>query len=165
MTRDRTARTRIRQVLASTGPIVDPSGYATGALKDLIGYEGSPVAFIQLIAAMERDGEIVRDIRGKRTYGITASASTIESQLAQTPTPVRIVRAEEVEGIPIDYDLLARSIVRELLSVFATRQTQTASVEFAERQQSDYTRRLDEAREKLDALLGEAAQLSTEYSG
>ena len=81
MSRDRTARTRIRQFLSTSGPIVDPSGYATGVLKDAIGYSGSSVAFIQLIAAMDRDGEIEREIRGKRTYKIEG--------IGVPPTPSR----------------------------------------------------------------------------
>ena len=71
MSSDRTARARIRQYLATHGPVVDPSGYATGVLKDAIGYTGSSVAFIQLVTAMSKDQELSRSIRGKRTYRIS----------------------------------------------------------------------------------------------
>ncbi len=39
MARDRTARARIRELLAANGPVIDPSGYATGELKDAIDYQ------------------------------------------------------------------------------------------------------------------------------
>lgn len=51
---------------------MDGSGHATGLLMKAVGYQGSSVAFIQLVAAMDRDGEISRDIRGKRTYRISS---------------------------------------------------------------------------------------------
>src|ERR1700679_816497 len=100
--RDRTARSRIRNYLAEHGPIVDSSGRATAVLKDVIGYQGSAVAFIQLITAMDKSAEIEREIRGKRTYRISgqdrrlppapahgrggaASAGSLSAQAASGP--------------------------------------------------------------------------------
>jgi hypothetical protein len=83
MSRDKTARSRIRQYLQTHGAVDDPNGYATSVLKEAIEYDGTPVAFIQLIAAMDRDGEITRTVRGKRTYRITGSEVA-----ASTPPPV-----------------------------------------------------------------------------
>lgn len=109
MGRDRTARHRIRRHLATHGPLEDRQGLATKRLKEAIGYQGSPVAFIQLVAAMERDGEISRDIRGKRTYRI----DTGERPVGPT-TPAAPV---------VDYDALARSIVRELAAIPSSPET------------------------------------------
>ena len=78
MPRDRTARSRIRQFLADAGPVVDPSGYATSVLREAIAYEGSSVAFIQLIAAMDHDGELKREIVGKRTFQIEGIGAPVK---------------------------------------------------------------------------------------
>lgn len=117
MVRDRTARMRVRQYLASSGPILDPSGLATAVLKQRIGYKGSSVAFIQLIAAMERDEEIVREIRGKRTYRIEAAPRTDahpdpEPDEIQEPPPAQAAKAP-ANTPQLDYDTLAKAIVTE----------------------------------------------------
>jgi len=44
---------------------------ASTRLAEAVGYPGSSVAFAQLLSGMERDGLIVREVRGKRTYRIT----------------------------------------------------------------------------------------------
>ena len=112
--RDRTARSRIRSYLAEHGPVVDPSGRATAVLKDAIGYEGSPVAFIQLVTAMDKSREIERNIRGKRTYQISGLA---DGGPAIAPSPVRVAAPVRHPGtslqIEVDYDELARALLRE----------------------------------------------------
>ncbi|MBK1787115.1 hypothetical protein [Prauserella cavernicola] len=178
MARDRTARTRIRNYLVGQGPVDDPSGHATSVLKDLIGYEGSGVAFIQLIAAMDRDGEIAREIRGKRTYRISATPSATRAAVPQ-PAPVRpdaltvpLSQATDVEDgvVRIDYDKLARAVVRQLSGVAASptgesHEEITADIEAlrAERdrmieERNEYAQRLQTARVKLDELLGVSEQ-------
>lgn len=47
---------------------------ASTRLAEAVGYPGSSVAFAQLLSGMERDGLIVREVRGKRTYRITLPA-------------------------------------------------------------------------------------------
>jgi hypothetical protein len=164
MSRDRTARTRIRQFLASSGPIVDPSGYATGVLKDAIGYSGSSVAFIQLIASMDRDGEIERDIRGKRTYRIegigvppTPSVGAVAPMVHASTTAT--VATPGQPTIELDYKLLAQALVRELLAATAAAQELTgaagASTDQVEAERDEYARRLEIARNQLDDLLGQ----------
>jgi hypothetical protein len=113
--RDRTARSRIRDYLAEHGPVVDPSGRATAVLKDAIGYEGSPVAFIQLVTAMDKSREIERNIRGKRTYQISGLA---DGGPATASSPVRVAAATVAHPgtslqIEMDYDELARALLRE----------------------------------------------------
>jgi hypothetical protein len=166
MSRDRTARTRIRQFLATSGPIVDPSGYATGVLKDSIGYTGSSVAFIQLIAAMDRDGEIEREIRGKRTYKIegigvppTPSVGAV-APMAQAGT-VATVGTPGQPTIELDYKLLAQALVRELLAATAAAKELTGAASASsdgdrvEAERDEYARRLEIARNQLDELLGQ----------
>ncbi|WP_099384758.1 hypothetical protein [Williamsia muralis] len=177
MARDHTARARIRQYLMTAGPVDDPSGYATKVLKDAIGYEGSSVAFIQLIAAMDADGEISREIRGKRTYTIAAAeaAESIRSGSSSPAPSAGAVRAgaNGALAIDIDYDRLAKAIVREFFAAAAERQAVPAvaavSVDSDVRavedkvakQRDEYARRLDEARNQLDQLLTEAADFAT----
>ncbi len=166
MSRDRTARTRIRQFLASSGPIVDPSGYATGVLKDAIGYSGSSVAFIQLIAAMDRDGEIEREIRGKRTYKIegigvppTPSLGAV-APMAEAGTLTAVATPGQ-PTIELDYKLLAQALVRELLAATAAAQDVAgagaagADGDRVEAERDEYARRLEIARNQLDDLLGQ----------
>ena len=163
MSRDRTARTRIRQFLATSGAVVDPSGYATGVLKDAIGYTGSPVAFIQLIATMDRDGEIQRDIRGKRTYRIEGIGTPpMPSVVTAAPSAQASTATVAVPGQPtieLDYKKLAQALVRELLSATAAaKQVAGASAPAADQllaERDEYARRLEIARTKLDELLAE----------
>lgn len=169
MSRDRTARARIRQFLATSGSVVDPSGYATSLLKDAIGYSGSAVAFIQLIAAMDRDNEIEREIRGKRTYrisGVGAPETVVPSQpgSGQAAGVVTTVSAPGQPVIELDYTKLAQALVRELLvaTAAAGRVAEVARDDHAENarlsaEREDYVRRLERARNQLDALLGESA--------
>ncbi|WP_345527652.1 hypothetical protein [Nocardioides endophyticus] len=174
MARDRTARSRIRQYLATAGPLDEPSGHATTALKEAIDYQGSSVAFIQLIAAMDRDGEIEREIRGKRTYRISGTGRSAVGIGAPAYAPATArVEAVTADGgsavVEIDYDRLARALVREFLSVAGGQAVEAEAPEdddaarlAAER--DDYLRRLAEAREKLDELLGDPQAASVARS-
>lgn len=116
---------------------------------EAVEYQGSSVAFIQLIAAMDRDGEIEREIRGKRTYRITGVGQPSVAPQHGGPAVGTPVAA-------IDYDLLAKAVVRELASQLATA---SVSIDQARLigERNDYARQLQQAREQLDALLGAAA--------
>ncbi len=167
MSRDRTARARIRQLLATSGPVVDPSGYATGVLKDAIGYTGSAVAFIQLIAAMDRDDEIERDIRGKRTYRISGVGAPQMSTVSAAPSDSRtesVVTSVSVAGQPtieLDYKKLAQALVHELLAATASAHSVAVTSapdvhvesERAAAERAEYARRLELARKQIDELL------------
>jgi hypothetical protein len=83
-------RDRIITHLAAVAEIADPAGMASSRLAEAVGYPGSSVAFAQLLSGMERDGLIVREVRGKRTYRITLAdgASARAARAARTATPV-----------------------------------------------------------------------------
>jgi hypothetical protein len=66
-------RDRVLSCLAD-GEISDPKGMASTVLAEAVGYPGSSAAFAQLLSGMERSGLIEREIRGKRTYRIAATA-------------------------------------------------------------------------------------------
>jgi hypothetical protein len=151
MARDRTARTRIRRELAERGPVEDQHGLATKLLKDAVGYVGSPVAFIQLIAAMERDGELEREIRGKRTYRI----SVPEPGARPTAAPEPAALETDTGPMAVDYDLLARSLLRELSGAApAVLDEMRAENQRIAEERDDYARRLELARAKLEELRG-----------
>lgn len=166
MARDRTARTRIRQLLASNGPVSDPSGFATGLLKDHVDYEGTPVAFIQLIAAMEQDGEITREIRGKRTYKISATPST-RNAFKTAKAPVSGGASEHVAVVPtisIDYEKLSKALLQELWSVVssvaAAGEGATSPAPVSGPSEDVYVRRIEAARAALDDLFNDVESRS-----
>lgn len=72
-------RDRIITHLAGVDEISDPTGMASTRLAEAVGYPGSSVAFAQLLSGMERDGLIVREIRGKRTYRITLPEGAVSA--------------------------------------------------------------------------------------
>lgn len=148
--RDRTARFRIRNYLAEHGPIVDPSGRATAVLKDAIGYEGSPVAFIQLVTAMDKSKEIRRQIRGKRTYQISSLESrppAIASSRAPTAAAPAVAHPVTGAAIEVDYDELARALLRETWRLAGLASSQTSSTgEISE---------LEATRQERDQLIAE----------
>ena len=157
MSRDRTARQRIRNYLATQGPIEHDKGKATAALMEAIAYQGNAAAFIQLVAAMDRDGEIERVTRGKRTYKISG---------VRQPTPSALPRIGGPERSSLDYDALARALLRETFRVLTAPAGSAAEEDVAalraERDQllADRTRlqeRLD--RVQREALGGDAAAL------
>jgi hypothetical protein len=148
-------------------------------LKDAIEYDGSGVAFIQLVAAMDRDGEISRAIRGKRTYRIALE----DAGRVDLPEPFAAEQYGSVTAganqppVVIDYDELARALVREFYHFVAARQPALARTgmsgadavadspprrhavsptehERTVAERDEYARRLEIARGKLDELLG-----------
>lgn len=173
--RDRSARSRIRDYLTHQGPIQDASGRATSVLKDAVKYNGSSVAFIQLVTAMDKANEIKREIRGKRTYKISAAAvrRAAAPQPARTDDPL-LLDESSTDISAIDYDKLAGALLRELARIIAATRLTTEPAEGAEvarvererlmAERDEYARRLHIARQQLNALLSESV-LAVEASG
>jgi hypothetical protein len=113
-------RDRVTAYLASAGEIADPTGMASTKLAEAVGYPGSSVAFAQLLSGMERDGLIVREVRGKRTYRITLPEGASAHAAARPTNPA--AQAGPPAG-EFDYDELARrlliQVVRRLAAGFA----------------------------------------------
>lgn len=165
--RDATARTRIREYLVTHGAVLDDGGGATAVLRDAVQYQGSPVAFIQLITAMDEAGEIVRDIRGKRTYGISSPAAAPTS-VHPAGAGVAPLRLADVAGPAVDHDVLARALLRELVrsvggqaeaaggagvDVATELEQVRAERDTAREERDEYARRLDSSRRQLNALM------------
>ena len=165
MTRDRTARSRIRQHLAEHGTIDDRFGLATRVLKDAVDYVGSPVTFIQLLVAMERDGELVREIRGKRTYRI----ASVGASGSDPSDAAAVVLETPTCPLAVDYDVLARSLLRELTVTDAPAELEAmragalrAGALRIARERDEYARRLELARAQLDEPRGSIRGSRTE---
>jgi hypothetical protein len=110
-------RDRVIAHLATVEEITDPAGMASTRLADAVGYPGSSVAFAQLLSGMERDGLIVREVRGKRTYRITlpgdpsAREARPASPAAAPAAPARPARP----AAEFDYDELARRLLIQVV--------------------------------------------------
>jgi hypothetical protein len=147
--------------LRTHGAVEDPIGYATSALRDAIEYQGTEVAFIQLIAAMDRDGEITREIRGKRTYRIALGSA---EAVPDAPLPVLVDSSAQVtqvaQPVEIDYDRLARAVVREFFAQGAQNAMAGAAapVERLRAERDEYALLLEMARLRLSGLLGDRAE-------
>lgn len=136
-------RDRIISHLTAVGDIADATGMASTKLAEAVGYPGSSVAFAQLLSGMERDGLIVRDVRGKRTYRITlpegTAAGTAARAEAQPPAGTgpaggdlaSAAAAAGVDPLPaaaesagtsggFDYDELARRLLVQVLRKLAS---------------------------------------------
>ncbi|MBO0821937.1 MAG: hypothetical protein J2P26_13945, partial [Nocardiopsaceae bacterium] len=125
------------------GAVADVTGMASTRLAEAVGYPGSSVAFAQLLSGMERDGLIVREVRGKRTYRITlpegpGAAQAVPAQagtgLAGTGLAgVGVAGADlAAAGGPggFDYDELARRLLVQVLRKLASGSgTRTATVD------------------------------------
>jgi hypothetical protein len=114
-------RDKVTTHLAAVGEVADPAGMASTRLAEAVGYPGSSVAFAQLLSGMERDGLIVREVRGKRTYRITlpggpsvreAPAAALGDAALPSATPVAAPARPTAE---FDYDELARRLLIQVV--------------------------------------------------
>jgi hypothetical protein len=121
-------RDRVIAYLASAKEIADPTGMASTRLAEAVGYPGSSVAFAQLLSGMERDGLIVREIRGKRTYRITlpegtsaqatARPANLAKEAASGPADATAATSAAPSRPPaaeFDYDELARRLLIQVV--------------------------------------------------
>jgi DNA-binding response OmpR family regulator len=111
--------------LAQAGEVSDEAGMASSVLAREVGYPGSSIAFAQLLSGMERSGLIQREVRGKRTYRITAAAADA-ARLGPVIRHKAGLRAgagvTAVSGF--DYDELARRLLVQVVRQLATPATE-----------------------------------------
>ncbi|HZU79948.1 MAG TPA: hypothetical protein VE991_08525 [Acidimicrobiales bacterium] len=115
MQRDTTVRSRVIDYLVANGPIEDKSGRATSRLKEAVGYPGGDAGFIRIVGLMADAGEILREVRGKRTYRIAAP----EGAVASSPAPAPESSSGDGE---LDYDELAASLLARVANVLSAPQ-------------------------------------------
>ena len=132
----------------TNGPVEDTSGRATSVLKDAVDYQAGDAGFSQLVSSMEKDGQLQREIRGKRTYRIwTASEAT-----PGTAPPVSTPSTTE----DIDYDELAAALLARTAQVLAASQAPAESVGWARRRIEQLEGRIDELQKELLGAKAEA---------
>jgi hypothetical protein len=160
--RDRTARSRIRSYLVEHGPIVDPGGGATALLKDAIDYAGTRAGFIRLVSAMEKDAEIEREIRGKRTYCISLHGAALRPVSQGQASPL-VPLGAVAPGV--DRDPLARALLQETWRFLSEGAGASESAgrdqvrpEQLAAERAEYAQRLHAARRQVRELLRENAE-------
>ncbi|MDA8076719.1 MAG: hypothetical protein M0Z40_16125 [Actinomycetota bacterium] len=142
------ARQDIVDFLSANGSISDPHGRATAALKRAVGYGGNDSAFIQLVSAMARDGEIDRVVRGRRTYelrlpipapgSVSPAASPASGSVSPAPVPASapaLAAPAEHPGASedIDYDELAAALLARVTQVISDSEHGSSSVGWTKR--------------------------------
>ncbi len=150
MLRDTTVRTRIIDFLRSNGPVDDASGRATARLKDAVSYQGGDQGFSQVIGSMAAAGELTRDVRGKRTYRISAS------KMAEGAP----VGGATLGGNALDYDELAAALLAKVTRVLTTSEAQGSSG--ASDQASWARRRIDQLETRLGNMQRDLARAKAE---
>jgi hypothetical protein len=154
MASHRDSRQKISQYLAEHGPLDDASGKATSRLRDSVNYEGTATGFTQLLAAMERSGEIKRSTRGKRTYRIEAGSGE-RTPVANAPG----------EAVPFeqDYDQIAAALLVRVVETITTGADQRETDDsWARRRIERLERRISELERSLSQAKGETRVLAEE---
>jgi hypothetical protein len=121
-------RDRVMSHLLMVGEVRDASGMASTVLAEAIGYPGSSIAFAQLLSGMERSGLIEREVRGKRTYRITATKAAATAARSGAAATRGTRRAAGAGGAPaaaagaedFDYDELARRLLMQVVQRLGT---------------------------------------------
>jgi chromosome segregation ATPase len=115
-------RQQVEQYLIQHGPFEDSSGRATAKLKEVLGYEGTNAGFTQLIANMDRAGQLTREVRGKRTYRITAVADAASAPLSS------VERSPDVaDNAEMDYDQVASALLLQVVQTMTEGNRQRGS--------------------------------------
>ena len=117
-------RDRVMSHLLTVGEVKDASGMASTVLAEAIAYPGSSIAFAQLLSGMERSGLIEREIRGKRTYRISAARGAVAPARADAPpqrgTQVAAAESGAETAEEFDYDELARRLLLQVVQRLGT---------------------------------------------
>jgi hypothetical protein len=174
LARDATARQRIITYLADNGPLEDGSGRVTALLKDKVGYSGSQFGFSQLLTAMERDGQLRREVRGKRTYKVWTdleAASVVPLASVDQPEGPPPGGHVEMPADGVDYDELAHALLRQAARAVLLEREGSAAPAGAQRRTrrleqrvSDLERELAKARAERDAMCRERDDLQIQLN-
>lgn len=146
-------RNEVARYLGQHGTFEDMTGRATAKLRVVLGYEGSDASFTQLIASMDRAGQLTREIRGKRTYRITAVTDASPSGVEQA-----LHAADKDE---IDYDKLASALLVEVVQTVTGGGRQPGSDgSWARRRIERLERRINELERNLSQAKAESKTLA-----
>ena len=151
------------------GEVDDPHGLIVGQMKAEL---GKGRALSQLLADMEHDGMLEREVRGRRTLSIRlvddwglidewrdrlAFSSPVGLRRPQSPARGASVDAASVAEP--DYDRLAAVLLERVIKQAHAQPSQGAELERLKAKVAQLTAERDEARERLsEALSGEVEQ-------
>jgi chromosome segregation ATPase len=155
-------RQQVEQYLIEHGPFEDSTGRATAKLKEVLGYEGTNAGFTQLIANMDRAGQLTREVRGKRTYRITAVADGAEAARSSVDRPVDVA-----DNAEMDYDKVASALLLQVVQTLTEGNRQRGSdgswarrrIERLESRINDLERDLLQAKAESRTLAAERDEL------
>jgi hypothetical protein len=149
-------RQEVVQHLAQYGPIDDPKGRATAKLRQALDYQGSEASFTQLIANMDRAGQLTREVKGKRTYRILpvdSSPSDVDDDLATT----------QQTNVEMDYDLLASALLVQAVQTLSQgNQGRESGGSWARRRMERLERRINDLERALTQANAESKTLEAE---
>ena len=153
------SRQKVAQYLVQHGPVEDPSGRATGKLKEILCYEGTNAGFTQLIANMDRAGELAREVKGKRTYRITAVSDALPSSADNV--------VDDPDDTAMDYDQLASALLVQIVQTLSEGNRQRGNdgswarrrIERLESRINDLERELLQAKAESRTLAAERDEL------
>jgi hypothetical protein len=152
-------RKQVAQYLTEHGPFEDSTGRATAKLREVLGYEGTDASFTQLIANMDRAGQLTREIRGKRTYRIIAAGDALPSSTDDS--------LDAVDGAEMDYDKVAAALLLQVVQTLSEGKRQRGSdgswarrrIERLESRINDLERDLLQARAESRTAMAERDEL------
>ncbi len=152
-------RQQVARYLTQHGPFEDSTGRATAKLREVLGYEGTDASFTQLIANMDRAGQLTREVRGKRTYRIVPVADApplgVENSL------------DAADNAEMDYDKVASALLVQVVQILTAGGRQRGSdgswarrrMERLERRINDLERDLSQAKAESKTLAAERDEL------
>jgi chromosome segregation ATPase len=155
-------RQQVEQYLIQHGPFEDSTGRATAKLKEVLGYEGTNAGFTQLIANMDRAGQLTREVRGKRTYRITAVADGADAARSSVDRPLDVA-----DNAEMDYDKVASALLLQVVQTLTEGNRQRGSdgswarrrIERLESRINDLERDLLQAKAESRTLAAERDEL------
>ena len=161
MPRDTTVRQRVIEYLANDGPIEDKGGRATSRLKEAVGYAGGDAGFIRIVSLMAESGEVLREVRGKRTYRIAVSDDVAATAPRRPPSTVAASTRRESDGGTatgaageLDYDELAAALLVRVARTLANADSDEKSGD----QAAWARRRMDQLEAKVVTLQRDLAR-------
>lgn len=163
MASNRQTRKQIATYLASHGPVDDPMGRATAKLRTAVEYQGSAAGFTQLLAAMERSGELTRTTKGKRTFRIEGATSVPAAEPFKADVAT-------LGATQMDYEQLAAALLVRVVESVSTGSNQSAEtdswarrrIERLERQNAELERAVARMKAELRVLTEERDALKSQ---
>jgi hypothetical protein len=150
----------------STEVIDDPKGQATAILRKAIKYKGSDAAFTQLVAQMEKSGELSRIIKGKRTYRIalnqTGQGFLDDSSKNINSSPMVLRPSSAVANDDMDYEELAAALLTEVVRTLSGDGRKDKGDSWAQRRIAGLERHNVELERELSRAKAEGRELAEE---